>query len=485
MKNIKNIFAVVALCISLQSCHFLEVEKIGKSDIESFFETQESVSAAVIGCMNLANSLTDRYMILYPEICGDLVVMNASETGMWSYLYNFDFSEAYNATPIGFVWNLAYELVLNTCEIIDYAPSVIERYPDASASINKSIAQAHFLRALATFDLALCYSQHYGYTPDASHLGVVVMESFPNLNASIVRSSAYDTYSFILSDLQKASDLFDDDPAPDPHYPSKAATKALLARVCLYMEDYENAAAYASDLIDNYSFSLTPRIGYFDMFTTVSKRGTESIFRLDGKSRNSYLNSAFDYQSYYLLPSAKLLSVFSADYDPKYPDIRSSLMEYDGVPGGKGRCMKYTILEQVSDKEYAVDVFVSRLSEMYLIRAEALCHLNRDLDRAASDIAILRSRATGKAVADCLPNYTDASSLADEVAKERIKELYHEGHRLFDITRRREDLSRDESSTSSVKYMAYPNDDFIFPIPGIEMEANKQMQPNPNNETQR
>ena len=106
MKRIINICALCVAAASLSSCHFLEVEKIGKSDIESFFESEESIEAAVIGCMDLLNGLYDDYAILYPEICGDLVVMNASESGMWSYLYNFDLSEAYNTTPIGFVWNV-------------------------------------------------------------------------------------------------------------------------------------------------------------------------------------------------------------------------------------------------------------------------------------------------------------------------------------------------------------------------------------------
>lgn len=484
MKRIINICTLSVAAAVLSSCHFLEVEKIGKSDIESFFESEESVEAAVIGCMDLLNGLYDDYMILYPEICGDLVVMNASESGMWSYLYNFDLSEAYNTTPIGFVWNVGYELILNTCEIIDYAPQVKEKYPNAASRIDMQVAHAHYLRALSTFCLALCYSQHYTYTADASHLGVVLMSSFPNLNSEIRRSNAADTYQFIISDLKKAFSLYQENKSPDPHYPSRAAVQALLARVYLYMEDYENAAACASDVIDNYSFKLTPREDYFDMFTTVSARGTESIFRLNGYGQNSTISKAFDYQTYMLLPSAKLKAAFDEDAIPGAEDVRRSLYTYDGLPKSIGCSMKYTIVESVSDKEKAIDLFVSRLSEMYLIRAEALARMGSDLDSAAEDVARIRSRATGLAINFCKPS-ADENSILEAVLRERVKELYHEGHRLFDITRRRENLERDEQTTSTVRIMTYPNNDFIFPIPGIEMEANKAMQPNPNNETQR
>ncbi len=485
MKKIFNIQSVALVCLGAVSCNFLEVEKIGKSDIESFYDSPESVTAAVTGCYSLMNTLTDKYMILYPEICGDMVTMNAAESSAWSYLYNFDLSESYNATPIGFVWKSAYEIVLNACEVIDYAPQVAERYPLRKQEVESQIAQAHYLRALATLDLALCYSQHYGYTPDASHLGVVVMRSFPNLNASIVRTSARETYAFILEDLATAYSLLPDDKSPDTHYVSKAAVEALRARVCLYMEDYEQALKSASDVIEDYGFSLTPRDGYFDMFTTVNNRGSETIFALDGYGESRDLTKAFDYQSFYLLPSKKLLDIFRADEDSAHPDVRYSLLNYDGRTGSKGCSMKYTILEDVSDKEKAVDVFVSRLSEMYLIRAEALCALNRNLDVAAGDVAKLRARATGLPESSCLPSYGDAKELAETVERERIKELYHEGFRLWDITRLRENLERDEASTAKVKFMQYPNDDFIFPIPGVEIEANKEIQPNPNNETQR
>lgn len=484
MKKIE-ILTIGAAYMMASACHFLEVDKIGKSDIESFFDSPESVTAAVTGCYSLMNTLTDKYMVLYPEICGDLVTMNAGENSAWSYMYNFDFSESYNASPIGFVWKSAYEIVLNACEIIDYAPSVIERYPQQKSTVDAQVAQAHYLRALATLDLALCYGQHYGYTADASHLGVVVMRSFPNLNASIVRSSAAETYAFILEDLQSAYSLLPEGKVTDVHYASKAAVRALQARVYLYMENWSEALSAAEDVIGNYGFSLTPRDGYFDMFTTVNSKGTETIFSLDGYSESRDLTKAFDYQSYFLLPSQKLTNLFTDSEDPAHPDIRYSLLNYDGRTGSKGCSMKYTILENVADKEKAVDIAVSRLSEMYLIRAEALCRMNSGLDKAAEDIAKLRSRATGLSEAECMPEHSDAAKLLAEVEKERMKELYHEGFRLWDITRCRENLERDAASTSTVKTLTYPNDDFIFPIPGVEIEANTEIQPNPNNETQR
>ena len=57
--------------------------------------------------------------------------------------------------------------------------------------------------------------------------------------------------------------------------------------------------------------------------------------------------------------------------------------------------------------------------------------------------------------------------------KERVKELCYEGHRLFDITRRKEDLLR--TNNSSVKEVKYPNYRFVLPIDQYEMQSNENM----------
>ena len=121
---------------------------------------------------------------------------------------------------------------------------------------------------------------------------------------------------------------------------------------------------------------------------------------------------------------------------------------------------------------------------MYLIRAEATCH-EGDLTAAAADIAELEARARGVKVSDINLVYANADELESIIRNERIKELFLEGHRLFDITRRHETLSRDSGCGSSLLSMTFPDDRFILPIPLVELDANKDMQPNPINSTKR
>lgn len=467
----------------MTSCDFLEVQKIGKSTIENFYSDVSSVEAALNGAYNLTYSFYDKYMVMYPEVAGDLVRLQAS-TSDWVQQYNFISDESEETTAVGYVWKNGYEIISNANEIIKYAPDVADKYPQQAYKVNNYLAQAYFLRALAHLDLCLVYGQTYTYTADASHLGIAVMTYVPSVSAKISRTTAAATYSQVIKDLEKSLGLFSEDYSAEAYYASPAACKALLARVYLYMGEYSEAADYADAVINDYGLSLTPRDSYVSMYCG-RVAGSGSIFRLNGYSAGTYLRSYYDWQSPKMNPSGKLLSIFSEDAE-KWggSDVRADLLSYtkDGTTYS-GVCMKFCDTEDITESEKRYDPFVLRLAEMYLIRAEANCRLG-NLKAAADDVAVLEARARGLDAGEIDVSYSSAEVLDDLIMRERIKELYLEGHRLFDITRRHETLTRDSGTTSSVTSMAYPDDRFILPIPLVELDANDNMQSNPINSTQ-
>ena len=115
---------------------------------------------------------------------------------------------------------------------------------------------------------------------------------------------------------------------------------------------------------------------------------------------------------------------------------------------------------------------------MYLNRAEARCKKG-NLEGAASDLKTLIARATGLSESSVNLTYSNSEELMQLIVKERVKELCFEGQNFFDITRRKSDLHRELSTNSVVRYMAYPSDYFVLPIPQIEMDSNIGIQPNP------
>ena len=85
-----------------------------------------------------------------------------------------------------------------------------------------------------------------------------------------------------------------------------------------------------------------------------------------------------------------------------------------------------------------------RLSEIYLIYAEALLQAKNDLSGAIAQVNVVRQRVGLGDLAECNPGKslkTDAKALLEEILRERACELGFEDVRLFDMIRyKRADL---------------------------------------------
>jgi len=115
---------------------------------------------------------------------------------------------------------------------------------------------------------------------------------------------------------------------------------------------------------------------------------------------------------------------------------------------------------------------VLRLSEMYLIRAEAI--------------------SKGAVVPGVLPVHdynmlrthrglTAVSSVSvQDLYDERRRELCFEGHQLFDLARTKRELVRNDYSGSVNQNVPFPDYKWAAPIPLGETDANENITQNPN-----
>ena len=473
-KYIITLLLTFSLSPLFTSCHFLEVEQIGKSDIQSFFSDIDSVEPSVLGAYNLLFSFYDHYLVSYPEVTGDLVYLSATNSEWWK-IYEFTSTYEEETSPVGVIWKRGYNLIMDLDYLLYFVPRLREQNPEL---VDNALAQAYFVRALTFFQLCNVYGQTYTFSNDASHWGVGLMTSIPTISDHMVRSSVKDTYAQILSDIQSARELFTDNYTFDRYKASPYACDALEARVRLYMGDYEEAYKLASGLIGR--FSLAPRDKYVSMFTTRAGSVEEDIFRLNGYQQSgNALQKLYRYDNPYARPSNKLKGLFVGG------DVRTDLFSYDGKDGNgtmkhfSDICMKFYCTEDIADEEKHYDPVVFRASEMYLIAGECACKLGR-LQEAEGYIRKLEARARGISETAVPLSYSGADQLMEIISKERMKELCFEGHRLYDITRRHEALKRDAGFNTQVLTINYPDYRFVLQIPIIETETNPDIQQNPS-----
>lgn len=469
----KKLFCAISLCIALSSCSFLEVVKLGKSTIDSYFTDASAVEQAVVGLYDLSYSVYNSYQILYPDIAGDIISIENTNAS-WDLIYRFESKEDDETTAVGFIWKNNYEIIINANYIIYYAQQLLEKQARDRSKIENGLAQAYFLKALAELNLCLAYSQHYSYSPDASHLGITLIEGMPSITEKFVRSDAASCYEDILRNLDAAEKYVKDESV---HYASKAAVKALRARVCLYMEDYSKASELASELIAQ--FELTPREDYAKSYTNPGFVGREEIFTLDGYEQTTSLARLFHHESHTMMLSPVLKDIFERSTDTT-KDIRYQLASHKGQWGINA---KYNSIIDYDEASRYYNIHVLRLSEMYLIRAEASAHIG-DNAQAIDDLKTLKARALG---VDKGSISLPSRDLLEQILDERAIELFSEGHRYYDLVRTKQGISKPYVIKDGLPLcLSYPNDRFVLPIPKVELESNEIIQPNPGvNSTQR
>nr|WP_320059083.1 RagB/SusD family nutrient uptake outer membrane protein [uncultured Bacteroides sp.] len=463
-----KIYIMLSACFwtfLLSGCdNFLEVEQKGQTTIPVFFSDVEGLNAGLVGSYNKVYAYYDNEFLKYPDAAGNMLRMNSVAAGTEMLdQYNYTSDAEQETGAVGYVWRRILEALANVNNVIQYQPSILSKYPNKSEECNRILGEALFLRALSHFDLCRTYAQPYNYTSDASHLGIPVLLKTPGPDDDISRASVKAVYTQILSDLDKAVVTFANIPQRGVYHASKQAVYALYSRVYLYMEDWVNAEKYAKLAIA--STPLAEGTTFLNMYWTVSTPG-ETIFRLNGEDQSGKLKTFYDLSA---APADTLLTLFDEG------DIRLKLLEN---ASGNSYCSKYLFSSQSGTQVNRDDPMVFRVSEMYLNAAEACWHNAQYADARMYIKAILKRAIDESYANEIMAQYSD-ESLNTLIEKERIKELCFEGHNLFDITRKKQNLLRGKSTNSVVRQIAYPSDYFVLPIPQVELDANTNMQPNP------
>ncbi|MFL9845143.1 RagB/SusD family nutrient uptake outer membrane protein [Flavobacterium rhizosphaerae] len=471
-RNYKVITCLMLGVALLAGCSedFLDVDARENIAEEDSGETQ-TPEAFVNGTYGLLTEWDYAFSYLgITEIISDNADKGSSPSDTGSdklQLDNLEFTSS--AGSFGAMWTNWYKSIGRATYAIEYT----ENYGLTDEGYkNRLIGEAKFLRALNYFWLV----RGWGDVP-LQHI---------NLEE---RAPKADVYAYIEEDLLDAITKL---PAKSQYAPTdlgratKGAAQALLSKVYLYEQKWQQAYDMAQTVINSGEYSLEQ--DYAVLWRASSENGSESIFEVQARGENI----AHGVQQYsqtqgargtsgwgwgFNTPSQNLLDAFNVEGDAIR---RDATIIFAGETLWDGREVSPSVENPMyNEKAYSSanagdsdgdkNIRILRLAEIYLIAAEAANELG-NTSAALANLNTVRERVN---LADATAaNQTD---LRQAIWKERRLELAFEHDRWFDLIR----------TGQAASAMAAAGKNFIvgthelFPIPYNQLIQTPAMQQNP------
>ena len=444
--------AIFIVCISsvvLFSCQKLDVNSPNDVPTGNVFTNADGLRSALTG---LYNNFQQRnyYGGYYPfmadlnsDVCtaGGYDVPALNDINAHAVTTSNTFTEQ--------MYLAIYKWVAHANEILENVDKITD--PDLSDEERSSIkGQALALRALAHFDALRMFGYHWD---NGSLYGVPVVITVQNAADVVSRNTVAETYTAVLKDLNDADALLDGSELT-AQYANSMFVKGLLARVYLYQKDYDKAAEFATEVIDDGTYSLLDADNFQTIYT--GRLSSESIFELsfDGQNQSSFNAGT------YVRDDALRTEIFflanqgmDAFFQARPGDKRSELLDFvnnDVSILPDGRTQKYRG-EVIKDNP----AYILRIAEMYLIAAEAK-------GRTGGGLAYLNTLRENRGLSNLVgSNIPDDEAYTQAILDERLAELNFEGHRFFDLARYQK----------IEEVLGVSNENAVFPIPQREISA--------------
>ena len=458
--TIKNMIVTTVLFLSLASCEksFLELKPPTSLTPEFALATEADLQVALRGAYAglKSTALYGRSLMVLGDMMADNTYQSALNTNRYTNfnLYNYLVTDG----DVAGLWNASYTVILRANNIINS--------PIAdNANIQQIKGEAYAIRALAYFNLVRYFGSPY--TLDPSKLGVPIITTY-QADLKPERAKIADVYTLINKDLTQAYTLMTK--FTNSSQFSKYSAKALQAKVYLAMGDKTNAKTAALDVITNSGFTAISSAAHTGYWAGVAPR-TDKVETLLEISFDAVANNAFDALSYIYLQSGNYGDMLCSSelYDLfETADIRKSLYA-TGIRGGLASVFVNKYSSFTGDHS---DTKVIRMSEMYLIAAEASYPSNTaDALKYVNEVT---SRRGATAIA------SSGSALLEAIITERRKELAFEGERYLDMQRLQRNIVRSKNYPAAALSIDFTNYRRIMPIPQGELDANPSIKSQQN-----
>lgn len=445
--------AILVCCCCISSCEdYLAVDApFGQLPHDEVFEDESTATAAVT---TMYAKLRDEGLISGGQRgVGFLMGLYADELDYYAlgqpaetfYLHQVIASDA----TVNNLWNSAYKLVYMSNSVLEG----LENSQGLTEEVKNQLrGEALFVRALMHFYLVNLFG-------DCPYITITDYRA----NDEVIKTSEAEIYENIITDLVQAKSLLSNSYVSEERTrPNKWVASVLLARVYLYLEQWENAENESSEIINNTAL--------YDLQVPINevflKESPSTIWQL--KSKNAGDNT-LEGQLYFLSSAPPQIAALNPELvdDMEVSDLRKQHWISEVTDGTNSWYFPYKYKQNHNtgtSLEYSI---VFRLAEQYLIRAEARAELG-NITGAQADINAVRTRAgLDETVA------TTTAILLDAILNERRFELFTEnGHRWFDLRR----VRRGDQVLAPIKPGWSPTN-VLLPIPETELLMNPNLNP--------
>lgn len=423
--NYKLVLTLISLSALLgTSCEkeTLDQKPQASLDASTAIKDASSVTAATLGIYSGFQS--GNYWGLRYFAFSDMYADNINHVGTFP-----SFSAIWNVailpdnTEVSAMWNSMYSTINRANTVIAAVPGIA----DQSVVKDNVLAEARILRANLYFDLIRYWGGSKTGFNQAGGVGVPLILT-PTLVEADAKPKARATEAAVMgqviTDLDFAIGISTFANKNVTGRVGKDYAKALRARVALYMGDYATAQTYATELITSTRYALTAGADYKNIWAL--KNTSESLWEIQYEPTNA--NSiAFFYYTTATGGRNEIATSSALNTAHEAGDLRQAINAT--TTGGAATNLKTLKFTRVATGDDNVVMF--RLSELYLIRAEARAQLGTDLVGALADLNVVRTRAGLAANTTA----TTTATLMTAILKERRIEFAHEGHRFFDLKR--------------------------------------------------
>jgi hypothetical protein len=478
-KTILITFVCGLLLLPSYSCKkFLDVDPAYTQDADNFFNTPVDYQRALTGAYDL---MQGSFMSVWiGEIASDNTIAGGESVTDTKGLHELDDMShgAVNQELRNvFRWNYAgitrVNFIMENKNKIDFPGK------------EGILAQASFLRAFYYFELV----KFFGDVPL-----VVDKRLGADEVTTVDRAPKADVYKQIELDLNYAISNLDWTVAEKGRI-SKGAALAMLGKVQLYQDKFDEAAVTFQTLIDQNMYSLIPN--YNQLFTVANEGHKETIFDveytgaegggygclicLEGNAGpgfqgiRQYKGPIYGDGNSYNLPTKNLYDAFGSG------DIRrdATILDIDafiakqakpqdityarGAGGHTGYYNNKYIKKEAevglpdNDLTSPVNYKVIRYADVLLMAAEANARKSSpDESKAKTYLNLVRKRVNLSDVT------TSGQTLVSDIWNERRLELACEGHRYFDLVRTK------QAATTLVGFVTGKHE--LFPLPQVEID---------------